>query len=120
MSLAMLAASVPVERVGGRYQAVCQYPREQWPDCLVPGLIDLVSCALLRQRKKVAEVYKSPCHSGGSEADLTVTLYRGETGQDVHPEKVIVCHRGGGLFHVFGKDSERVRDVTMILSRVFV
>lgn len=119
MGIATLVRSASVTYVNGRFQAECQYPRERWSDRLAPGLIDLVMCALLRQRKKVAEVFKSSCHSGGSGLDLTVTLYLSETGQGVHSEKVIVCHRGGGLFHVLGSDAERVEDVAAILSGIF-
>lgn len=113
------AVSLPVTFVSGRYQASCQYPQGQWSEGLAPGLIDMVVCALLRQQGKVAEVFKSSCHDGGLGSDLTVTLYLSETGQGVHSEKVTVCHRGGGLFHVLGSDAERVGDVAAILSGIF-
>lgn len=94
-----------------------QYPGgEGWSAGTATTMVACLAC-MIREEQRVAEVLELTCLDGGVGHDLAVTLYIREDGREVWPEKVRLCHQGGGKFLLFG-DLERVREVQGILHTV--
>lgn len=89
-----------------------QYPGE-WIEELSEGFISYVQLYLLEHR--VGSVLRLACSHRGQGEDLRVHVYAASGGEELLPDYVDLCHRGGGLFHLYGSDQDVVEKVHKVL-----